>query len=351
MPKIKNRILNSYFIELCNKLSNINQYITYPNPCVGAVLAGKNNYRVAFTGKNGSPHAENKLLQKINIGTYDTLYTSLEPCCHKGKNPPCTDMIIKKKIKLIYTSSQDQDVRVKNITKNILKKNKIKIKYTNKSSKASLEHNYSSKSNMPFVHAKIAVSRDYYTKHKQKRLFTSLEALKFAHLKRYQSDSILIGRKTLNDDNPKLTVRLKGLEKNIKKFVINPNLIFKKNILKNKFMLNSYVFHECRDVKLVKKYKKIFKLIFVNFNNKKSCEIILKKIYKLGFRKILIEGGMSTLKHFLDANLVNELAVVKNKENFKKFGLLNAKQILHFHKKSPYEIISLEDDTIMNYKL
>ena len=59
------------------------------------------------------------------------------------------------------------------------------------------------------------MSKDGFTKHK-KKIFTSVNALKFAHLQRYKSDSILIGKKTLNDDNPKLNSRIDGIEKKLK---------------------------------------------------------------------------------------------------------------------------------------
>ena len=99
MPKLKNNNLNNYFLNLSNKLSEINQFETFPNPCVGAVLENKNNIRNIIYRKKGSPHAEYQLLKNKNKLNNSLLYTSLEPCCHKGKNPACVDIIIKKKIK------------------------------------------------------------------------------------------------------------------------------------------------------------------------------------------------------------------------------------------------------------
>ena len=64
--------------------------------------------------------------------------------------------------------------------------------------------------------AKIASSNDFYSKHKFKRLFTSTSALKFAHLLRYQSDSILVGKNTINHDNPSLNCRLNGIKKKLR---------------------------------------------------------------------------------------------------------------------------------------
>jgi len=70
MPKLKNNLPNKYLINLANKLSEINQFETFPNPCVGAVGIDQNNHiHLAVTGKHGSPHAEFALLKnkKINF--------------------------------------------------------------------------------------------------------------------------------------------------------------------------------------------------------------------------------------------------------------------------------------------
>ena len=56
MDKAKSKELNKYFLKLSNKLSEINQFETFPNPCVGAVLVYKNNISTSYTGKDGSPH-------------------------------------------------------------------------------------------------------------------------------------------------------------------------------------------------------------------------------------------------------------------------------------------------------
>ena len=194
------------------------------------------------------------------------------------------------------------------------------------------------------------MSKDGFTKHKKKKIFTSVNALKFAHLQRYKSDSILIGQKTLNDDNPKLNSRIDGIEKKIKIFIINRHLKINPKILKNFYLKNAYIFHDCKDISKIKKFNKFFKLININFSKKDICLTILRNVYQQGYKKILIEGGIYTLKSFLNAQLVNELYIVKNKHFFKKHGLLKASKFINSLKIMPDEIISLEDDTILKYK-
>ncbi len=352
MLKLKNKDFDIYLTKLANKLSEINRYNTFPNPSVGAVILKKNDeINYSFTGKGGSPHAEFDLLKNNKNKNIKKIFTSLEPCCHHGKNPPCTDLIIKNKINQVITSAKDQDERVKGKTKKILNKRNISIKYLNLPTLSSTFHNFSKKNKIPYVVSKIAISSDGYTKHNSKRLFTGTLAIKFAHLLRYQSDSILIGRKTLIEDNPKLNCRIPGLEKKLAVFIINKNLIFSKKVLKNKFLKKSYVFHSSKDLYKIKKLKKFFNLIYLDFETKNLQNLILNKIYSLGFVKLLIEGGSLTTKSFLEANLINEQYIIKNNKFFKKNGLIKANFFFKFKKKHLSSKITVEDDVILNYKL
>lgn len=351
MIKLKNNYIENYLLNLSNKLSEINQFETFPNPCVGAVaIDNKNQITMSFTGKGGSPHAEKKLLQNIKPNSISTLFTSLEPCSHYGKNPPCVDLIIKKKIKKIITGTKDFDERVNKKSFNKLKDKKILLKYKNFASNSSYLHNYSKKLKIPYVVAKIATSHDGFTKHRNKKLFTSHEALKFAHLIRYQSDSILVGKNTVNDDNPSLDCRLPGLEKKIQIFIINKNLNFNSKVILNKKLKGAYVFHSSKNLKKIKKYKNFFKLIELNFSKKNFHCDLLTKVNNLGFRKLLIEGGITTLKFFLKNNLINEIFHVINDQKFNNNGLLHTGKLLKNKNLPLNSLIHLEHDLILNYK-
>ena len=351
MHKLKNNLSEKYLLNLTNKLSEINQFETFPNPSVGAIGLDKNfSMYYGITGKKGSPHAERNLLQNLRPNLISSLFTSLEPCCHQGKNPPCTNLIIKKKVKNVITSSNDLDTRVSKKTQKILKKNKVNFKYVRLFSYPSYLHNFAKLKNRPYVLGKLATSNDYFTKHKSKRLFTSNEALKFAHLLRYQSDSILVGKNTINDDNPGLDCRVNGIEKKIAIFILNKDLYFKNEILKNKKLQGAFVFHTCKNQSLIKKLKKKFRLIYFDFENINFHKNLLHKIYNLGFRKLLIEGGKTTIEHFLENKCLDEFYHVNNKINFSTNGKINAKKIINSLKMTLVDTINLEHDLILNYK-
>jgi len=103
---------HNFFLDLAFNLAEKNLGQTGLNPSVGSVVV-KNNTVISsgVTSFNGRPHAEFNALNKIKNFKGATLYSSLEPCTHKGKTPPCTDIIIKKKIKNVYYGFEDPDKR------------------------------------------------------------------------------------------------------------------------------------------------------------------------------------------------------------------------------------------------
>ena len=91
-------INHNFFLNLAFQLAEKNLGQTEKNPSVGSIVV-KNNTVISsgVTSANGRPHAEFNALNRVKNAAGSTLYTSLEPCIHRGRTPPCTDIIIKKK--------------------------------------------------------------------------------------------------------------------------------------------------------------------------------------------------------------------------------------------------------------
>ena len=91
----------------------------------------KNN-KILSTGQtslNGRPHAEYNAIKNCKKNIKDSeMYISLEPCTHYGLTPPCTDEIIKSKIKKVYYAIDDVDKRTSHKAYTILKNKKIIVK-------------------------------------------------------------------------------------------------------------------------------------------------------------------------------------------------------------------------------
>ena len=113
LRKDKSSEINKAFMRLALELANQNKGLTGLNPSVGCVVTYKDEIiSYGKTDINGRPHAEVVALKnnKINFKN-SNMYVTLEPCIHHGKTPPCTNIIIKKKIKLVNYSIEDFDKR------------------------------------------------------------------------------------------------------------------------------------------------------------------------------------------------------------------------------------------------
>ena len=88
---------HNYYLDLAFQLAEKNLGQTKLNPSVGTVVV-KNNTVIssAVTSYNGRPHSEFNALNNLKNCSGATLYTTLEPCTHNGKTPPCVNIIIKK---------------------------------------------------------------------------------------------------------------------------------------------------------------------------------------------------------------------------------------------------------------
>ena len=93
---------HNYYLDLAFQIAESNIGQTKTNPSVGSVVV-KNNTVISsgVTSINGRPHAEANAIRLANKNDLkgSTIYVTLEPCTHYGKTPPCTDLIIKKKVK------------------------------------------------------------------------------------------------------------------------------------------------------------------------------------------------------------------------------------------------------------
>ena len=311
-----NKFYKNYFIELAFKLAKINLYKTGENPSVGCVLTDFDNkiLSTGITSINGRPHAESNALHKVfkNKNNKKKLFVTLEPCSHYGQTPPCVNNIKNKNINEVYFSHFDKNPIVNRRGYLFLKKNKINTALIKRNKKFYYEYEYSLKNKIPFVSAKLAITEKFDSNVYGKKYFTNPKALKFSHLLRYFNDSILVGKNTFLKDCPKLNCRIEGLKQHSPKiFVINKNLDVKMKNLK--FYCNKInIFHSCEDTNKILKYKKYFNLIKLRSNDGFIEPIeILKNIYQLGSRRLLIEGGVKTLELFQKKKLINKSYIIK----------------------------------------
>ena len=311
--------------------------LTGTNPSVGCVVV-KNKKIISYgvTHLNGRPHAEIIALNKCRTNSPNSLiYVTLEPCSHYGKTPPCTNAIIKSKIKKVNYSIEDSDLRSFNNSKKILNSKKISTKsglLKNETKKLYKNYNYIRKNKMPYVTGKLACSSNFYIL-KNNNPITNDHSRKVSHLLRYQNQGILTTYKTINSDNPKLNCRIKGLEKfSPTRIIIDKDLKIKMNsfILSSSIKYNTIIFHRSDNAKKISilKNKKI-KLIYSDLNKYGNMDLkfIFKKLYEKGIHNILAECGSKLTNNILKEKLFNEFYLFKSNNKIIGKDRLNVKNI------------------------
>ena len=332
-------------MKLALNLANARRGLTGDNPSVGCVIV-KNNKIISIgqTGYNGRPHAEHNAISNCLDNLRDSkMYVTLEPCNHYGKTPPCTKNIIKNKIGEVYYAIDDIDLKVKGKSYLILKKNNIKVKRgLLKKDAIKLYRSYSinRKKKLPYVIGKIALSNNNLIYSQFSKRITDQVSDKLTHYLRLKSDAILITSKTLNIDNPKLNCRLKGYNKFSPKRIIldtNLNIDLKSYIATSITRENTIIFHNSynrKKMKILVKKGTILIRSNIDKNRKLDLKKILKKLYSIGIRNLLVEGGDELTKNFLKKKLFNEFYMFKSPKNllkknkyleFSSFKILNDK--------------------------
>ena len=327
-------------MRLALNLASERYGLTGPNPSVGCVIV-KNDQIISVgqTGLNGRPHAEFNAIKNCKKKLKgSTIYVSLEPCSHFGKTPPCTNLIIKNKIKKVFFAINDKDKRSFNKAKKILNSKKISVKMflLKKEARKFYESYFFNKSKKkPYVTGKIAKSKDDFIYSPNKKI-TNNYSIKTSHLLRYINQGILISANTLNSDNPKLTCRINGLENfSPKRFILDKNLICKNNsyIIKTAKKIKTYIFYNKKNEKKIKLLKKSgIHLIYLtlNKNNYFDLNLVLKKIYSVGVNHLLVEGGKKLTMNFLESNYFNQFYLFKSN---KKLGIKGKLKITNIIKK------------------
>ena len=322
---------HNFYLNLAFQLAEKNLGHTKLNPSVGCVIV-KNDTVISsgVTSMSGRPHSEYNALKNLKNCSGATLYTTLEPCTHYGKTPPCVDIIVRKKIKNVFYAFEDPDVRTFKKAKKILNNKGISCKLIKSKDYSNFYKGYyiNKKSEIPYITAKIALSKDYLTINKKNKWITNIFSRKTVHLLRYKYDCILSTSKSINYDNSLLNCRINGLDKyKTALFIVDLNLKLRKNLLLNNLLKKrkTYLITLKKNLKKIKNYKKIgYNIILINsLENKKDFEKLNKKIYKMGYSRMFIETGPTFLKSLIKNKIIDELLIFKSINKLGKKGKNN----------------------------
>ncbi len=192
---------------------------TSPNPLVGAVIVKDGKViGEGYHKKAGTAHAEVHALNAAGENAKGaTLYTNLEPCCHWGRTPPCTAALIDAGIAHVYIAEVDPNPSVAGKGVQQLQNAGINVHTgvcAQEASDLNEVHRKYIRTGKPFVILKTAMSLDgkIATTSGESQWITSEASRQRGHEVRNAVDAILVGRGTVERDNPSLTTRLQNRE-------------------------------------------------------------------------------------------------------------------------------------------
>lgn len=210
---------DEHFMRLALDLGRRGLGNAWPNPAVGALvvqdgaIVGR-----GWTQAGGRPHAETEALRRAGAAAKDaTLYVTLEPCSHHGKTPPCADAIVAAGIGRVVSALEDPNPKVAGEGYARLRAAGIAVETgicEVEARRAHAGHIRRIRDGRPHVTLKLAVSSDGKSGLAGRRplQISGAAARARVHLMRAMNDAVLIGIGTALADDPKLTVRLPGLE-------------------------------------------------------------------------------------------------------------------------------------------
>ena len=197
------------------RLAQLGLYTTDPNPRVGCVIV-KNGELVAegWHRKAGEPHAEKIALAAAGRKAEGaTVYVTLEPCCHHGRTPPCSDALIAARVGRVFVAMQDPNPLVSGKGLEQLRAAGIDVVTGVLGSEAEkLNPGFIKRMSqgMPYVRCKLAMSLDGRTAMAsgESKWITSDASRRDVHRLRARSSAVITGIGTVLADDPSLTVRL-----------------------------------------------------------------------------------------------------------------------------------------------
>ncbi|PWH86429.1 bifunctional diaminohydroxyphosphoribosylaminopyrimidine deaminase/5-amino-6-(5-phosphoribosylamino)uracil reductase RibD [Brumimicrobium oceani] len=304
----KDRIYMQRALQLA-KLAGVN---AAPNPMVGAVIV--HNDKIigeGFHQEYGQAHAEVNAVNDVedmSLLSESTIYVTLEPCAHFGKTPPCADLIVQNKFKRVVVACLDtfSEVSGKGIQR--MKDAGIEVEIGVLETEARwLNRRFFTyhEKKRPYVVLKWAETRDgFMDRLPEERAeginwITQPRMKMFVHKWRSEEQAIMVGWKTINNDDPQLNVR-KIAGKSPHRFVIDSN---------GNSNLKAKVFTDGEATTIISLQSKIkdlpqhVKLITLE---KVTSENILKLLYEKKMLSVFIEGGAQTHANFISDGLWDE---------------------------------------------
>jgi diaminohydroxyphosphoribosylaminopyrimidine deaminase / 5-amino-6-(5-phosphoribosylamino)uracil reductase len=301
---------------------------TAPNPAVGAlVVRGGDQGPVivgrGFTQPGGRPHAETEALARAGAAAQGaTLFVTLEPCCHRGKTPPCTEAIIAAQIRTVVSAIEDPNPRIAGQGHAQLRAAGIAVRTgieAQAARRAHAGHIRRIAEGRPHVTLKLALSIDGKVGLLPGRpvALTQQRARDRVHLMRAMNDAILIGIGTALADDPALTCRLPGMTaRSPARVVLDRQL---------RLPLTSGLARTARDVPVFAVASSGappdreqalrghgIEVLRTESPTEVDLAAVLRWLAARGITRLMVEGGPTVAAAMIAADLVDEIALFRS---------------------------------------
>ncbi len=295
------------------------QYRTEPNPIVGAVLVDKNGNILSegYHKKAGSPHAEVMALEKYTQVPEDaTLFVTLEPCNFFGKTPPCTELILKKKVFRVVVGCKDPNPKVAGMGIQKLKDHGVKVSFgvcEERCRDINREFNKHIVQQLPYVTIKAAATLDgkIAMASGESKWITGEAARARGHLLRSQHQAMTVGRKTLELDNPRLTDRSSSEPRHPLRVIFSStgSIPMDSWFIKNKDPKRFVLTGNTVNPNIVRQLEKEGVVVLVAAGEKPEIKWGLAELYQQGICTMLLEGGADLISSFIREKMADRLCL------------------------------------------
>jgi diaminohydroxyphosphoribosylaminopyrimidine deaminase / 5-amino-6-(5-phosphoribosylamino)uracil reductase len=319
------------FMRRALSLARLGRYTASPNPRVGCVVVqppapGQSAPRIIGEGyhrRKGTPHAERNALAACDEDPRGaTLYVTLEPCCHYGATPPCTDAILEAGISRVVAAILDPFPEVQGKGVEILRNRGVRVDVGLLEEEAGFENRFFFHYQIhkrPWVILKAAMTLDgklaTHTGHSQ--WITGEEARAHVHEIRAEVDAILAGIGTVKADNPLLTSRSEKTPEGFKqptRVILDPQLQIPRTskLIRTIDRAPLWIFCHHSAPEYAIQELTFLRAAVTPVNGSRSAldlNEILQTLASSGVQSLMIEGGPRVHTAFLESRLVNELLI------------------------------------------
>ncbi len=299
------------------RLAGLGRATTHPNPRVGCVMVRDG----AIVGRGyheraGLPHAEVMALQDAGAGAYGaTAYVTLEPCCHTGRTPPCTEALLAAGVKRVVVAMEDPDPRVAGggVTRLRAAGVAVEVGLMEEAARA-LNRGFVSRltRGRPFVRIKVGASLDGRTalRSGESQWITSAEARADVQRLRAESAAIMTGVGTVLVDDPALTVRPRPLRPPLR-VIVDSRLRIPQNAAVLQPPAEALVATIDDTTMAAERLRAAGVHVLAAGGEKEQVDlpVLLHRLGDLGINDLLVEAGPRLTASLITGRLADELVV------------------------------------------